>query len=152
MNKNGFVVKHSIVVNRPCEAVWDFTQDYDNRAKWDQAVTRAILVQSVPSRVVKLSMKGNTEMTFLYKLDHRPFKTTLVAKEIKSAIIESAGGSWAYEPNENGTLWTQTNSIVLKNGFWLRLLLPFFRWAFRFQTIKAMEKAKKMMETGMPLP
>ena len=45
-------------------------------------------------------------MTFVYKLDDRPHKTSLAATEIESPIIESAGGSWTYEDQSDKTLWT----------------------------------------------
>ena len=85
-------------------------------------------------------------MTFVYKLDDRPNKTTLAAKEIQSPIIKSAGGSWKYEMQNDGTLWTQTNTIVFKKNFLLPLLLPFYKLIFEYQTKIAMKNAKKLIE------
>jgi len=142
------IIKHSIFINRPKETVWNFTQDYNNRKKWDKSVVEATIIQTEPDRIVKLKMKGNTTMTFLYKLDDKPNKTTLVASEIKSVLIQKAGGSWSYEDKNAGTLWMQTNSIEFKNKFLFTLINPFLKRLFEWQTIQAMTTAKKIIETN----
>jgi hypothetical protein len=134
------------MVNKPKEVVWDFTQDYENRTKWDSSVLEAVVVQTIPNRIVKLKMKGNTHMTFIYKLDDRPNKTSLVAREVESSMIESGGGSWTYEDESGATIWSQTNTIVLKNNFLLTLSLPFLKWIPEGETRRAMNKGKKIME------
>jgi hypothetical protein len=146
MKTNSITLKHSIFIDRPRELVWDFTQNYNNRSKWDGSVLEAIILQSTPNRIVRLKLKANTILTFIYKLDDRPNKTTLVAKEISSSLIQSAGGSWIYEEQNDRTLWTQINTIGLKHNFLLPLLLPIYKWLFISQTKKAMNKAKKIIE------
>jgi hypothetical protein len=146
MRNLSITIHHEIFVARPGPLVWDYTQNYDHRHEWDDAVLRAELVAPAPNRIVKLKLRGNTAMNFIYKLDERPHKTTLAAKEIKSPIIESAGGSWTYEEEAGGTRWTQTNTIVLKNKLFLLLFLPLFRILFDRQTKKAMQRAKEIME------
>src|SRR5204863_9955742 len=101
MKENLITIKYSIFINKPRELVWDYTQNYEHRTKWDKAVLEATVLQTSPNRIVKLRTKGNTTMTFTYKQDERPHKTSLVAKEISSPLIESAGGSWVYE-EQNG--------------------------------------------------
>ena len=85
-------------------------------------------------------------MTFVYKLDDKPNKTTLKAIEIESAYIKSAGGSWNYEDKDGGTIWTQVNTMVLKDSVFLSL----FSWSFKFliqaQTRRAMNKVKAILE------
>ena len=144
--KNEITIKHSIFIEKPREFVWDFTQDYSKRMKWDTGVLETEVLQTEPNIVVKLRTKGRTTMTFTYKLFDKPNKTSLVAREIVSSIIESAGGSWLYEDHNGGTLWTQTNTIRFKKNFLLPVLLPLYRNMFRSQTQKAMKKAKGMME------
>jgi hypothetical protein len=135
-----------MLIAKPREFVWDYTQDYSKRMKWDSGVLETKILQTEPNLVVKLKTKGSTTMTFVYKLFDKPNKTSLVAREIKSPIIESAGGSWAYEDQNGGTLWTQTNTIKFKKNFILPLLLPLYRSMFQSQTKKAMRKAKALME------
>src|SRR5436190_24354040 len=105
MKENTIALRHSILINKPKELVWDYTQNYDNRTIWDSSVLETTILQTTPNRIVKLKMKGNTTMTYIYKLDDRPNKTTLVAREIISPIIESMGGAWTYEEKNGNTLW-----------------------------------------------
>jgi Polyketide cyclase / dehydrase and lipid transport len=146
MNSNSTIIHHSIYINKPKSEVWDFTQDYDNRNRWDSSVLEAKVLQTLPHRIVKLKMKSNTEMTFIYKLDDRPNKTTLAATEIQSPIIEAAGGSWNYVEQNKGTLWSQTNTIIFKKKFLSFLRLPFYKFVFTQLTKQAMRKAKKLIE------
>jgi hypothetical protein len=146
MSKNTITIRQSVLINKPKEVVFDFTQNYDNRAKWDSSVLQATILQTSPNRIVKLKMKGNTEMTFVYKLDNRPDKTSLATQNVQSLIIKTAGGSWSYEEQDNQTIWTQVNTIVFKDSFLLQLIKPFMRWMFKMQTNKAMNKAKKLIE------
>jgi hypothetical protein len=146
MSRNSITIHHSIYIDKSKADVWDFIQNYENRKLWDDSVLEASVLQTSPARMVKLKMKGNTEMTFIYKLDDQPNKTTLLAKEIRSPIIESAGGSWNYEEQNNGTLWSQTNTIIFKKKFLSPLLLPFYKFVFTYLTKQAMQKAKKMIE------
>ena len=140
------IIKYSIFINKPKETVWNFTQDYNNRSQWDKSVIEAVVTQTSPNRIVKLSMRGNNTMTFVYKLDDKPSKTTLVATEIKSPLIEKAGGYWSYEDENEGTRWNQTNSIELKNKLHLRLLTPLLKKVFERQTRQAMSRAKELLE------
>lgn len=146
MSRNSITIHHSIYINKPKSVVWEFTQNYDHRKLWDTSVLEARVLQTSPNRIVKLKMKGNSVMTFIYKLDDKPNKTSLAAKEIQSPIIESAGGSWNYENQNKGTLWSQTNTIVIKKGFLSASLLPFYKFIFTRLTKHAMQKAKKIIE------
>ena len=147
MRKNEFAIRHSIVINKPKEVVWDYTQNYDNRTAWDSAVLEATVLQITPNRIVKLKMIGGTTMTYVYKLDDRPNKTTLVAREVTSPIIESLGGAWMYEDqDDNQTRWTQAGSVILKKHFLVMLMLPICQMALSMLTKKAMQKAKQEIE------
>ena len=149
MKATAITIKHSIIISKPRELVWDYTQNYSNRPAWDYSIIHAEVLQTEPSRVVKLKAKGNTTMTFHYKHDERPSKTSLIAKEIISPIIESAGGSWTYDKIGRGTIWKQTNTIVFKPNLLSRLMLPFYKWTFAKQTRLAMAKAKRAMEMSL---
>lgn len=147
MKPNQITFRHSILINRPADFVWDYTQNYNNRTKWDSSVIDATVLQTTPNRVVKLKMKGNTSMTFVYKLDDRPNKTTLAVKESISPFIVGGGGSWTYEEQDDGqTRWTQSGSIIFKNNILSKLFMPVYKLAFSMQTKKAMKKAKSIME------
>lgn len=146
MKENRITIQHTILIERQREIVWDYTQNYDNRTVWDSSVMETTVLQTLPNRIVKLKMKGNTSMTFIYKLDERPYKTSLAAKEIVSPLILNAGGSWIYQEEGGKTLWTQTNTVVFKQNFLFKIFLPIFEFAFSRLTKKAMEKAKQEIE------
>ncbi len=146
MTENRITTRHSILIARPPELVWDYTQNYANRTSWDPMVIETALLQVTPNRIVKLKMKGNTTMTFTYKLDERPYKTSLAAKEIASSFIENAGGYWIYEEQNGNTLWTQTNTIVFKSHFFLKFFSPMYKLIFSMLTKKAMKNAKERIE------
>lgn len=91
-------------------------------------------------------MKGKTTMTFVYKLDDKPNKTSLKAMDIDSSFIIAAGGAWSYEENDGITKWTQINSLVLKNSGFLSLFSRIFKFLLQIQTQKAMNKVKFILE------
>jgi hypothetical protein len=140
------VSKHSIFIAKPREAVWDYTQDYGKRPIWDFSVLEASILANEPSRSVRLRARGRTTMTFLYKLDDRPNKTSLATTEVKSFILESGAGSWSYEEHKLGTMWHQTNSVVLTRK--AALFKPILSWFFGRQTRTAMVKAKGLIEAA----
>lgn len=146
MRKNEFAIRHSILINKPREVVWDYTQNYANRTAWDNSVLTATVLQTTPNRIVKLKMTGGTTMTYVYKLDDRPNKTTLVARDVSSPIIESIGGAWTYDDHGRQTLWTQAGTVVLKKHFLVILMLPMCKFALKLLTKKAMQKAKRAIE------
>jgi hypothetical protein len=74
MKKINITIHHSIYINRPREAVWDFTQDYSLRTEWDKTVIEAKVLQTTPRQIVELKTSGNTMMTFVYKVNDRPIK------------------------------------------------------------------------------
>ena len=146
MKANSITIRHSVFIKTPPQTVWDFTQNYQNRPAWDDSVLETAVLQSKPHRMVRMKMKGGTEMTFVYKLDNPPNKTTLAAKDIQSPVFDAAGGSWVYSEMDGGTLWTQTNTIVLKPNFLWWLMRPLLKWMLQVQTRMAMQKAKKILE------
>jgi hypothetical protein len=144
--KNIITIRQSIFIEKQKEVVWDFTQDYSNRKNWDSAVIEATVLQTSPNRIVKLQFRDNSTATFVYKQDERPNKTSLSAKEVQSTLLLSGGGSWSYDTKDGGTIWTQNNTLILKNHFWIRVLIPFYKLLFSFQVKKAMKKAKELIE------
>ncbi len=144
--KNSITIKNAILINKPKSIVWDYTQNYANRSVWDKSVLSAEVLHFSPNRIVKLKMKGKTTMTFVYKLDDKPNKTSLKAMDIDSSFIIAAGGAWSYEENDGITKWTQINSLVLKNSGFLSLFSRIFKFLLQIQTQKAMNKVKFILE------
>src|SRR5687767_11705459 len=117
-------VKNSIRINQPKEVVWAYTQNYDNRAKWDKSIKSSEVLQENPHRIVKVNSTGNINMIFEYKLEDRPNITSLALVSSSSKIIQGGGGSWKYESENNGTLWTQTNTVILKDNVLNKIIKP----------------------------
>ena len=144
--KNIITIRRSIFIDKPKEVVWDFTQDYTNRKNWDRTVIEAKVLQSFPNRLVKLRFRDNSILTFIYKQDDRPRKTSLSTTDVQSPLLLSAGGSWVYETKDSGTVWTQHNTIILKNHFFIKLISPLFKWIFTSQVKNSMQNAKRLIE------
>lgn len=144
--KNAITIKQSIYIARPPDRVWDFTQDYSKRPGWDKTILEATVVQESPEKVVKIRAKGGLTAHFHYKQFDRPNKSSLAMTDIRSVAVIGGGGSWKYEPEGPGTRWTQTNTLILKPGFWSRLIRPLVAYQLKQNTLLAMRQAKKWLE------
>jgi Polyketide cyclase / dehydrase and lipid transport len=139
-------VTESIWVNRPPEAVFDYTQDYARRTEWDQGIAEAAIVGTEP-RAARVRVRGLGSMTVEYRLDRRPERTSAAFVDVDSAWIVGGGGSWQYEALDGGTRWQQTNSLEL-DGRWLpRLLAPVMERSLRRSTRRSMAEAKRRLES-----
>ncbi|HUP57435.1 MAG TPA: SRPBCC family protein [Bdellovibrionota bacterium] len=135
----------SISVQAPPEAVWDYTQDWNRRAEWDSSVSELISLTEKP-RQVRARFKGGLVFDLEYKLDDRPRKTSLAMVNGNSRWIIGGGGSWRYDAIPGGTDWTQTNTLVLRDHWLMRLLVPFLRVGLGLSTAQAMRAAKLAVE------
>ena len=143
---NKVTIKESIFISKSRELVWDYTQNYNNRSKWDFSVTDFEMIQETPNRIVKIKSPGKMESIFEYKLEERPTRTSLSMKNSNKSFLIGGGGSWHYEDKDGGTIWTQTNTMVLKDNLLFRILNPVFAFGLKYNTQKALKKAKKIIE------
>lgn len=141
------VVRYAIQVNATPEQVWDFTQDYEQRPLWDESISKTEILNEGEKKRVRVWGSDGSRMVFEYKLFERPSITTLSMEVEASRFLESGGGSWKYEANETGALWTQINSVSIKPNLLLNLIKPLIAWSLQYAQKKAMHKAKKLMET-----
>jgi len=140
-------VTHSILIQRTVETVWDFTQDFSKRTTWDNSLLECSLLPDESERKAFIHARGGMKAFLVYKQFERPHKTSLRMTEIRSPLILDGGGSWTYEPLPNhSTLWTQSNSIILKRTRVNILLTSFLKWIFMKQTIRSMMNAKRLLE------
>ena len=137
------VIREHAEIAAPPAVVWDFTQDYSRRAQWDPAVVTATETTMAGRRCAVVTGKGRVRMVFQYKQTDRPNKTSV--QLIEGPRWLGGGGSWRYERTATGTLFTQTNTLVLRTR-WARLLAPLIGWMFRRSTRKAIRNAKRMIE------
>ena len=148
MSKTSITVTHSLFVELPREKVWDFTQDYKLRSTWDDSIVEANVIETSPRLVVRLRTNVNIIMVFEYKLFDKPHRTTLAIKETNSNWIIGGGGSWLYENEGGGTLWTQTNTLIFNPAKPIKLILPIIKFIFLLQTKSAMKKAAKILKNA----
>ena len=82
----------------------------------DSSIKAAEALETGGERRIKLLLRANATMVFVYKLDDQPNKTTLATAEAHLPSSNQPEGPWRYVDQDNGTLWRQTNTIVFKNG------------------------------------
>jgi len=139
-------VIHSVFIKASPTEVWDFTQDYSQRTKWDKSIIEATVKSEEPKRIVKVYDKRGLSTYLRYRQYDRPNKTSLVMTNTRSSFIKGGGGSWKYLNRDGGTLWTQTNTLILKKNTLLFLLRPFIVLKLKQSTRTAMERAKQIIE------
>jgi uncharacterized protein YndB with AHSA1/START domain len=139
-------VAESLFVEAPPERVWDFTQDYAQRASWDANVLDAEVLPGDGAPRVRVRMRGGVRCTFRYQAFERPQHTSLAMVDVQSVLFVGGGGAWTYESRDGGTLWTQTNTLVLADRWFAALLAPLVRWQLRRSTVRAMRAAQRLLE------
>ncbi len=135
----------SIFVDASPEAVWDYTQDYSHRPEWDGAIASAEVLDPGPPPRVRIKGSGIAAV-FEYKQYDRPRRTSLAMVDVTSRWFEGGGGSWSYEAEGSGTRWSQTNTLVLKDGLRGRLMRAAIPWYLAASTRRAMREAKNRIE------
>ncbi len=140
-------VTESIWVNRPPEAVFDYTQDYARRTEWDAGIAEATIVGTEP-RAARVRIPALGSLTVVYRLDRRPERTSAAFTDVASSWITGGGGSWQYDPEDGGTRWQQTNSLELKRPWLTRFLAPMIERNLRQSTQRSMAEAKRRLESG----
>jgi hypothetical protein len=113
---------------------------------WDKTILEATIIGHAP-RHIQLRGIGGLRTELIYKLDDRPRKTSLAMVNTISPIISGGGGSWQYQARDNGTFFTQTNSLVLKANILITIIKPIIKLVSRINTRKALKNAKILLES-----
>ena len=140
-------VTESIHVRVAPAALFDFTQDYTRRVKWDASLLECVVLETRPVPRVRIRARGGLRAVFQYRQFERPRRTSLAMEEVESAWVEGGGGSWSYEESDGGTLWTQTNTLIVRDGWWRALFVSLIRANLRLATRRALARAKAMAES-----
>ncbi len=138
--------KNSIWIACSPAEIWDFTQDYSRRASWDRSVVQATVEQEHPVRIAHVLGKGGFDARFQYKQYERPVKTSLAMIDVRSSLVCGGGGSWSYAEEGAGTRWTLSNTLVLRDSWWVRLIAPLIAWWAKRETDLSIARAKWMLE------
>lgn len=145
---NKITVNRSVLIQSQPEKVWDFTQDWNRRGEWDSSIIASKYLKESAPAVVQVRAKGGLSFLVTYKMSDRPRLTTLAMTEMNSFWFKGGGGSWKYENQNGSTLWTQHNTLVLREGFLGKLFAPLFSFVLRWTTLQIMKRAKAILETG----
>jgi uncharacterized protein YndB with AHSA1/START domain len=145
-NRN-VTVKESVHIRATPETVWDYTQDWTRRTEWDPAILAAEVLPG-NERTIRARTSGGTFLV-RYKLFDRPRRTSLAMTESTSSIVTAGGGSWDYAFEEDGTRFTQQNTLVIRSPTLAWLLGWLFAWLLRRSTRKALVNVKRILETQM---
>ncbi|WP_298900381.1 SRPBCC family protein [uncultured Psychroserpens sp.] len=147
--KNTITISQSLIINASQEAIWNYTQDFDNRPEWDTAVMESEVIQKKPFKLVHLKMKGGLQTDLKYKLCRRPLKTSLVMTNTKSLLFSGGGGSWVYNNEGEVVEWIQTNTLIVKHKFIYWCFGKLIKQMMHKQTKTAMMKAKLIIEQNL---
>jgi hypothetical protein len=149
-SKHNVTIRESILIAAGPKYVWDYTQDWNRRAEWDPSIKAAEVLEPGPKLVVRVTGGGGTVFTARYKQYVRPLYTSLTMVDCDPGWM-GGGGAWSYEETEHGTVWTQTNTITIKGTWRAWVLGPLFRWVLRWNTKRAMHRAKTLLEAPQRL-
>jgi len=71
-------------------------------------------------------------------------------EDVAARWLAGGGGSWDYAADGDGTLWTQTNTLILRPRLLGPVLGPFVARSLRRSTRTAMARAKAILEEPAP--
>jgi hypothetical protein len=108
-------ITERLFIAAPPEDVWRFTQNELNRPLWNDYCSSPKIVESQPCRIVRFEGCG------------------------------LLSGCWTYETRGKGTVWSQTNTILLAKPFH-RLFRPLLRFRLRRSMRASMRKVKEALE------
>jgi hypothetical protein len=67
--------------------------------------------------------------------------------DLNSFWVRGGGGSWKYQENDGKTLWTQHNTLVLRDDLLGRIFRPLFAFVLVMTTRQLMARAKANIES-----
>lgn len=143
---NKVTASRSIEIDASPNAVWDYTQDWERRHEWDRSVRKATYLSEAPPAVVQVEGRGGLRFKASYKMMQRPHLTSLVMSGLNSFWVKGGGGSWKYEENDGRALWTQHNTLVLRDDPLGWLVRPLFAFILARATRQMMARAKARIE------
>jgi hypothetical protein len=143
---NKVTVSEFIQIDAGPDVVWDYTQDWRRRREWDRSVIEAEYLSEKPPVTVQVKGAGGLDFKVIYKITERPRLTTLAMTDLNSFWLRGGGGSWKYEPIQNQTIWTQHNTLVLRDDFLGWFFRPVFAFVLAITTRQLMKRAKFNLE------
>ncbi len=146
MAANAITFSERVVIDRPKEIVWDYTQNTDLLSEWDKSILEAEVIEESP-RTIRLQMTGGITMTIMYTLENRPNKLAFTYRKVESPILEHGGCTSTFEERNGTTLWIQSCTLVFKYHVLLGIMLPIYRLRYGKKMKEAMKRAKSVLES-----
>lgn len=138
-------VSESIWVNRPPEAVFDYTADFATRTEWDHSITEVTILSASP-RTARIAVPGVGHTTVVTRLDRRPERTSAVFQDVDSRWITGGVALGSTNRKATATRWTVTNTLEFKPSWLMRLVRSVMTREIRRKTRRAMAEAKRILE------
>ena len=138
-------MRERVLVARPPEAVWAYTQDWTRRREWDAAILKVEILSSGPERAVRFRTRGMRAVA-RYRADHPPARTSLALEDVRSWFVSGGGGSWSYEAEDGGTRWTQVNTLTFRTAVARWVLGRAVERNLLASTRRSMARAKAILE------
>ncbi len=113
-------VTERLYIAASTQEVWDFTQSELHRPLWKSYCPEPEILEYEAHRLVRFQGCG------------------------------LLSGTWTYEARGQGTVWSQSNALALKNPLH-RLVEPVIRWRLRRLTRRSMRRVKEALEFGEDL-
>ena len=144
---NKVTVSRAIQIDALPDAVWDYTQNWRRRHEWDRSIVNATYLSEAPPVTVQVERAGGLKFKVSYKTTQRPHSTSLAMSDLNSFWVRGGGGSWKYQENDGKTLWTQHNTLVLRDDLLGRIFRPLFAFVLVMTTRQLMARAKANIES-----
>jgi ribosome-associated toxin RatA of RatAB toxin-antitoxin module len=146
----GIKFTKQIIINRDSGTVFDYTQDYANRLKWDVFLKRAELIDGATEagKHVKAYCvaKNGLGMVTEYVTFNRP-RVTAIKMTKGPFMFQSFLGSWTFRE-----INPQETEVIFLYSFQLRfpfnLMIPFIKTNLQNNVMKRLSYLKKHIEQG----
>ena len=143
-----FKFTESIQIARPQQVVFDYTQDYGQRLKWDTFLREAILLDGATAAGLGVKSWCVSKHGIGMETEYVSFNSPRVAavKLTRPAgLFQAFAGSWRFEAlGPNLTNATFTYSFVLRGA--LRLFSPLASYVLQLNVRGRLRDLKQMLE------
>lgn len=143
----------SIVINAPQEALFDLSQDYALRTRWDPFIREMRFLDGATKAGLGVRVTGRayngSSMTVEFVTFNRP---GVVAMRMTEGpwFLDRFAGSWRFLPRTDGTTEVVFRYVFEVKPRWLRWLLnPLFAWVFRRDVRARVRGLKRGAEGGL---
>jgi len=133
------LIKYEFKVRASAKFLFDLTQDYDLRAKWDPLTTEAFLVnatEAAQGELVRCTAANGLTMDTVY-VAYRPNEVAAVKLVKGPYVFDKFAGGWQFKELSDGLTRVRFSYNVSTKPRWLSwLLTPIVGFQFKRETKK----------------